>query len=135
MQQHFRPAGPRHTPSAVVGVVITALLTFAPAPVQSAILIVSSTADSTGLGNGVSLREALLSTESDGDLNADVAAARTGDYGEDDEIRFAVGSGAKTLALSSALPAIRHTVLIDGTTQPGYVDVALITLDGSAAGT
>jgi hypothetical protein len=132
--RHHEPAGSRHPESVVLTVVITALLTFSSAPAQSAIITVSSATDSTGAGNGVSLREALLSTETDADFNADVEAIRTGVYGEDGEIRFAIGSGAQSLDLISALPPVRHTVLIDGTTQPGYLDVPLITLDGSVAG-
>jgi len=47
-------------------------------------------------------------------------------------INFALPSNARTIALSSALPAVTASVLIDGTTQSGYSGSPLITLDGTA---
>jgi titin len=49
-----------------------------------------------------------------------------------DTIRFSIGSGAQTIVLQSALPAITHQVIINGQTQPGYVNAPLIVLSGSA---
>jgi hypothetical protein len=40
----------------------------------------------------------------------------------------------KTIALQSALPTITGTLLLDATTQPGYVDQPLIELNGTNAG-
>jgi titin len=51
-----------------------------------------------------------------------------------DTINFAIGSGTTTIALASALPAITHPVIIDGTTQPGFSGTPLIELDGAGAG-
>ena len=48
-----------------------------------------------------------------------------------DTIDFSIGSGAQTLTLSGALPTITDSVIIDGTTQPGYSGTPLITIDGS----
>jgi CSLREA domain-containing protein len=48
-----------------------------------------------------------------------------------DTIRFAVLSGAQTIHLVSALPAVTDTATIDGTTQPGWFAPPLITIDGS----
>ena len=78
-------------------------------------ITVSTTADS-GAG---SLRAA---------ITAAIAAA------EPETIVFAIGSGAQIIALTSPLPEITADVTIDGTTQPGYASVPLITLDGVAAG-
>jgi hypothetical protein len=39
-----------------------------------------------------------------------------------DIIRFVIGTGQKTIAPVSALPAIVDPVTIDGTTQPGFRD-------------
>ena len=53
------------------------------------------------------------------------------------EIHFSI-LGSTTIHLSSALPAITKQVIIDGTTQLGFVDKPLVELDGSgiaAAGT
>jgi hypothetical protein len=48
-----------------------------------------------------------------------------------DNIRFLIpGAGPQTINLVSALPAITSPVVIDGTTQPGFVDVPLIVLNG-----
>ncbi|HXI94070.1 MAG TPA: C25 family cysteine peptidase, partial [Blastocatellia bacterium] len=44
------------------------------------------------------------------------------------------GSGVKTIALASPLPAINDQVTIDGTTQPGYAGSPLIEINGQNAG-
>lgn len=51
-----------------------------------------------------------------------------------DTIIFAIASGAPTISPQAALPAINDAVVLDGTTQPGYVDTPIIELDGSLAG-
>ena len=51
-----------------------------------------------------------------------------------DTINFAIGSGAKTIKLGYyALPTIKHSVVIDGTSQPGFAGTPLIELDGTTA--
>ena len=48
-------------------------------------------------------------------------------------IRFAIGAGgAVTLALASELPSISDALMLDATTQPGYVNTPLVLLDGRA---
>jgi titin len=50
-------------------------------------------------------------------------------------ISFDIGSGGlATISLKSALPAITHPVIIDGTTQPGTGTTPDIVLNGSGAG-
>jgi hypothetical protein len=44
------------------------------------------------------------------------------------------GSGAQTINLLSALPALTDSVIIDATSQPGYAGTPLIVLNGSSAG-
>jgi parallel beta-helix repeat protein len=44
------------------------------------------------------------------------------------------GSGWHTIRALSAFPALTNSVVIDGTTQPGYAGIPLIELDGSGAG-
>lgn len=44
------------------------------------------------------------------------------------------GSGTQVLAPEAPLPTLTDAVLIDGSTQPGTVDVPLIRLDGALAG-
>ncbi len=71
-------------------------------------------------GDGISLREAMT-----------VANADTGT----DYIYFEIaGAGPHSIALSSALPDITDTVIIDGTTEPDYGSTPIIELDGSSAG-
>jgi hypothetical protein len=80
--------------------------------------MVTSTADS---GPG-SLRQAIL------DSNAATGQTNT--------IDFAIpGQGVQTITPVSPLPAISNSVLIDGTSQPGYAGTPLIALDTSTSGT
>ncbi len=44
------------------------------------------------------------------------------------------GTGVHTINLASALPPITDSVVIDGTTQPGYAGKPLIELNGASAG-
>jgi hypothetical protein len=51
-----------------------------------------------------------------------------------DTINFAIGSGPQTIKLGYyALNTIRHSVVIDGTSQSGYAGKPLIELDGTTA--
>jgi CSLREA domain-containing protein len=52
-----------------------------------------------------------------------------------DRILFSIGSGARTISLSSAFDTITGPVIIDATTQPGYGGTPIITLNGAGAGT
>jgi parallel beta-helix repeat protein len=75
--------------------------------------------DDSGAG---SLRQAILSSNA-----SSVSGVNT--------ISFDIGGGGpQTISLNSALPAITHAVVIDGTTQPGTGTTPSIVLDGSAAG-
>jgi CSLREA domain-containing protein len=51
-----------------------------------------------------------------------------------DAINFAIGSGAQTISPTSPLPTISGTVMIDGSTQPGFAGTPLIELDGTNSG-
>src|SRR5262245_39585508 len=51
-----------------------------------------------------------------------------------DNIRFLIATGAQTINLASPLPLITAPVLIDGTTQPGFMGSPLIELNGAGAG-
>jgi plastocyanin len=48
-----------------------------------------------------------------------------------DTIEFSIGSGPVTISPTDALPALTEPVVIDGTTQPGYQDSPIVTLDAS----
>jgi hypothetical protein len=102
----------------------SALFLFA-APLCAATFTVTNTADS---GPGT-LRQAILDANSNPGM---------------DTIAFAIpGGGVHTILLSSALPAITDSVLIDGYTQPGSSPntlstgdnaIILIEIDGAGAG-
>ncbi|MET0383102.1 MAG: right-handed parallel beta-helix repeat-containing protein, partial [Burkholderiaceae bacterium] len=77
--------------------------------------IVTNTNDS-GAG---SLRQAIT------DANANAGT---------DTIVFNIGTGFHTIGLTSALPTITDTALLDATTQPGYGGTPLIELNGASAG-
>jgi hypothetical protein len=91
-----------------------------------AVFVVDNTGNSSdaNVGNGVcrtsggvcTLRAAIM------EANANSAA---------DTIRFSIGGGGpQRITLSSALPTITRPVVIDGASQPGYVDAPLIEIDG-----
>ncbi|HWP45273.1 MAG TPA: hypothetical protein VNO14_18670, partial [Blastocatellia bacterium] len=48
-----------------------------------------------------------------------------------DEIKFMANTGPQTINLASALPEILEAVLIDGTSQPGFVANPIIQLNGN----
>jgi len=68
-----------------------------------------------------------------GSLRAAVEAANASvDF---PSIHFGIpGAGPHAIALSTALPVISRTMLIDGTTQPGFAGTPRIFLDGNVAG-
>ncbi len=52
-----------------------------------------------------------------------------------DQIHFNIaGTGPHTIAVASALPDITEAVIIDGTTEPDYVNTPVIELNGTSAG-
>lgn len=110
------------------------LVVIATVSARAATLTVTSVADTIAADGAVTLREAMASINAGSDANSDVAAARAGSYGAGDAIHFGIASGAQTIAPSYALPAIAVTVALDGSTQPGYAGLPLITIDGAGAG-
>lgn len=80
-----------------------------------------------GADGRISLREAIE------------AANNTTNVATPDRIEFeipdALAGGAHTLSITSALPEITDTVIIDGTTDADFAASPVIVLDGSGAGT
>lgn len=72
-----------------------------------------------------------------GSLRAAILAVNSGTSAVD-SIGFDIpGGGVRTISLKAALPAITRTVVIDGTTQPGYsatTRTPVIAIDGAGAG-
>ncbi|NDJ17348.1 Calx-beta domain-containing protein [Myxacorys almedinensis] len=78
--------------------------------------VVTSTNDS---GEG-SLRQAILNANA---------------FSGEDTISFQIpGSDVRTISLASALPDLLDAVIIDGTTQAGYIATPIIELNGEGAG-
>ena len=94
------------------------------------VFTVTSTADTIARDGHVTLREAITAAnthQASGDAPA-------GSYGVN-TIRFAIpGWGVHTIYLRSALPTITGQIIIDGSTQYGYVDSPKVVLDGIYAG-
>jgi len=130
-----RSAGARRIPPSIVAALrLAASWLLATSCAHAAQIAVSTVADNVLVDGKVSLREALVSVAVKHDYNADVAAARQSDYGPADVIEFAIGVDAKTIGLAGPLPAVASGTKIDGTTQPGYAGLNLITIDGAQAG-
>jgi hypothetical protein len=86
-------------------------------PITDGVFVVTTTADS---GPG-SLRQAIL------DSNTAIGGPNT--------IDFAIpGAGTRTIVLTSPLPAITSSVLIDGSSQSGYAGTPLIALGVPSVG-
>ena len=95
----------------------TLVVALAAAPFAAAATFTVTTTADTGAG---SLRQAIL--------DANAAAGP-------DTIQFSVvPSGTITIQPASALPQILEEVVIDGTTQPGWIGPPIVELDGTAAG-
>ncbi len=87
---------------------------------RAATFVVTTASDGVPSVPAGSLRAAILSANANAGL---------------DVISFQIpGTGVHTINLVATLPAISEAVVIDGTTQPGYVSLPLIELNGSAAG-
>ena len=89
---------------------------------QAPIFKVNSAADPGGGGCDLqecTLREALAAA------NATAAL---------DVVTFSIGSGPVTIPLAAPLPSFGSSVVIDGTTQPGFAGTPLVELDGVDAG-
>jgi parallel beta-helix repeat protein len=83
-----------------------------------ATITVTNVLDTTALGDGVSLREAIQSINAGTNINADVIASGT--YGINDTINFNIAtSGVQTIHITSQLDAVTRPVVIDGYTEAG----------------
>jgi hypothetical protein len=86
--------------------------------------------------NGTPLSFAVLNTNDSGPGSLRQAILDANAHPGLDNISFAIeGAVPFTIAPASALPTVSGPVIIDGTTQPGYVDRPVIELDGALAGT
>jgi parallel beta-helix repeat protein len=93
-----------------------------------ACLVALAGASSSGAAPGVTIT---VSTTADSGANSLRDAITHANLTKaKDTIHFSIGSGAQTIMLASALPAITAPIVIDGSSQPGFTTQPLITLDG-----
>ena len=98
---------------------------------SGATITVTNSNDQVAIGDGVSLREAILSLNAGANIS-DVVAV--GAYGTNDTIQFnipAVGPPTHIIAVTTSLPNLQVPMLIDGYTQPG----AKVNTNGPGLGT
>src|SRR5262249_20274807 len=121
----------------VIGVALGALALSTPA--AAATIVVTNDLDpatAATTGDGVSLREAILSINQGSNFDVDVVA--TGSYGDHDTIVFQIaGGGVHTTSPATALDPLAVPVTIDGWTQggTGYTGPPLIEINGAPMGT
>ncbi|MEZ6118086.1 MAG: DUF4347 domain-containing protein, partial [Pirellulaceae bacterium] len=84
----------------------------------------------TGLGAQTLVVTNTLDDGSYGSLRWAINYANT-NSGFTDTINFAIGSGTQTISLSSALPTLTDSVVIDAWTQPGFSGTPRIIIDAN----
>ncbi|MBI5929586.1 MAG: DUF11 domain-containing protein [Chloroflexi bacterium] len=98
-------------------------------PAHAAIFVVNSTADLPDNNTGDGVCQTPLNTCT---LRAAIQQANA--LPGADVIHFSIGTGLQTITPTATLPTITGTLVIDGTTQPGYVNTPIIVLSGTGAG-
>ncbi|MCQ3929406.1 MAG: hypothetical protein DPW16_03020 [Chloroflexi bacterium] len=96
---------------------------------HAAIFVVDSTADLPDANTGDGLCQTPIGTCT---LRAAIQQANA--LPGLDEIHFAIGTGLQTIIPSATLPTITDPLIIDGTTQPGYISTPIIVLSGTGGG-
>jgi CSLREA domain-containing protein len=93
-------------------------MVFTASVARAATLTVTTVNDVVNGSDGCSLREAITAVNNAADFSDCVHTGPA--YGNSDTVDFNIaGSGVHTIALSSSLPDIARTVVIDGYSQPG----------------
>jgi CSLREA domain-containing protein len=97
-----------------------------PSAHAAATFVVNSTSDTAdaNVGDGVC-------ADASGGCTLRAAIQEANAAAGTDTINFQIGSGLKTIVMTSDLPIISDPVVIDGTTQPGYTNVPVIELNGN----
>ena len=108
----------------------TAMNTFSVNVIQA---LVVTTATDVSDGDTSSIANLLANPGADGKISLREAIAAVNNTAGQYAIDFDIpGSGVQTISVASPLPRITRSVIIDGTTQPGYAGVPLIEIDGQA---
>lgn len=99
---------------------------------EPAVITVNSTSDTAANDGQCTLREAIIAANNNAVSGAASGECAAGTVAPD-TVAFGIGSGKKTIALSSVYPDILSDVTLDATTQPGFSSQPLIELNGQAA--
>ena len=104
---------------------------------QNNVIVVDTTSDAAD-GDTSSITGLLGDKGADGRISlreAIIASNNTANIDGSDWILFNIsGAGPHTILLTSALPAITDAVIIDGWSEPDFVGVPVIELNGTSAG-
>ncbi|MBD1906589.1 DUF4347 domain-containing protein [Funiculus sociatus GB2-A5] len=76
----------------------------------------------------------VINTNDSGEGSLRQAIINANAFSGTNTIGFQIGSGLQTITPLSALPTINDSVIIDGTTQPGFSGTPIIQLSGSGTG-
>ncbi|MBD2005985.1 MULTISPECIES: choice-of-anchor Y domain-containing protein [Cyanophyceae] len=77
----------------------------------------------------------VINTNDSGEGSLRQAIINANAFSGTNTIGFQIGTGLQTITPLSALPTINNSVIIDGTTQPGFSGTPIIQLTGSGTGT
>ncbi|MEP6946149.1 MAG: NosD domain-containing protein, partial [Acidobacteriota bacterium] len=133
-ERNFRSFGPADSlPSAASEVLLKPqIITNAAMPVAPLVgstYVVKSTTDTPDWAPGDN-----VCSDAVGKCTLRAAIQEANAHAGTDTIQFAIGTGLQTITPATALPDISESVTIDATTQPGYVGVPLIELNGGMIG-
>jgi len=95
-------------------------------------LVVTTDTDVVDAPDTSSIDGLLADRGVDGYISLREAVSTCNSEAGQDTIEFAIGTGGQTIQPATEFPVVHDTVVIDGTSQPGYTDKPIIILDGSA---
>ena len=96
--------------------------------------LIVTTATDTADGNTSSIANLIANKGADGKISLREAITAANNTAGADTITFAIGSGAQTINLTSALPTITSVIHIEGDSQAGFTGEPVIALNGASAG-
>ncbi len=121
---------------AIVGILlILAVMSVLPRSVSVHAAGLTLVVNSTGDLPDVTLGDGVCQTDVSGQCTLRAAVEEANASPGQDQIAFSIGGGgAQVIQPGSPLPTIADTVVIDGTTEPGFAGTPIIDLDGTIAG-
>lgn len=92
--------------------------------------IVVNTTEDQSLSFGINSVSQLLAQQTEISLREAISAVNAETFGTETHTIVFDLDGDHTIELSNALPSIQRSVIIDGTTEPDYVDSPVVIVDG-----